>query len=483
MGKDVTNRGFMSTITSSRALREALRSLPQDLFQTTPPPPQFIYVPPTHVRALDPDNMLVVGTRGSGKSFWSQVLLVDDLRKVAALHVPSLQRGVLQVSPGWAEAERVDYPNRDTLASLCQANYESRHIWKTILLFQVARSAFEERGLMHWADRVSWVVQHPEDVAEVLRAADDMLVATNSRHLVVLDALDHIADAWEERQALVRGLLQLLLDTRSLRAIRAKAFLRPDLIADPSSGAFVDASKVLSSRVELTWSRLDLYALLWQYLGNAPEGADAFRALVSGWTSQDGVFLMPDALRRDETTQRALFGQFAGNTMGANERRAHPYTWIPTHLADAERAVTPRSFIAALRTAVDETPDVWTHAIHWKGIHSGVHKASEYQIAELAKDFPWIHIAMQALEGIQVPCNRENITSRWASREVLAEIMRLPHTQQNRQMALGEVGLFNDLCDIGVLKILSDGYYNVPEIYRVGFGIKRKGGVPQIKKL
>ncbi len=67
---------------------------------------------------------------------------------------------------------------------------------------------------------------------------------------------------------IVRGLLQVLLEFRSYKRIRPKAFLRADQLEDSSVAAFPDSSKVLSQKVELSWPRNELYGLLWQHLAN-----------------------------------------------------------------------------------------------------------------------------------------------------------------------------------------------------------------------
>ena len=40
-----------------------------------------VYVPASHLQALHPDRMVVEGMRGSGKSFWTGVLVNPDLRR------------------------------------------------------------------------------------------------------------------------------------------------------------------------------------------------------------------------------------------------------------------------------------------------------------------------------------------------------------------------------------------------------------------
>jgi hypothetical protein len=461
-------------MTNASALRAAiLSSIPADPFQTGAPEPRFVYLPRTHVRALDPDNMLVVGARGTGKSFWWHALLSDPARET--LQLPAMTRGALKVSAGWSEDRG---PDKDTLAALRKRGAETRQIWRAVLLTQLSP---ELQAMPTWRERVDWVAKNPEPVAQTIRACDDALDGSGARHLVLFDALDRTADEWNERRALLKGLLQLVLDLRSTRAIRAKVFVRPDMVQDPEVLAFVDASKVIGSRVDLTWPRYELYGLLWQYMGNAEKGAATFRQLHPGWRPDKvGIFRMPDTLRGNEQTQQLVFAQVAGTAMGTNERRGLPFTWIPTHLGDASAIATPRSFLAALRTAAEETDKDSSLALDWRSIHSGVRKASEIRVTELAEDFPWAKPAMEALKGLAVPCSRKDLVSRWVTQNVTELIKKLPDGGSNKNIQLGQQGLLNDLVDVGVLELRSDGRYNIPDVYRVGFGLKRKGGVKPV---
>jgi hypothetical protein len=253
------------------------------------------------------------------------------------------------------------------------------------------------------------------------------------------------------------------------------------MIQDPEVLAFVDSSKVVGSRIELTWPRHELYGLLWQYMGNAFQGAAAFRRLHSGWKKDEsGLFRMPDALRTNDQVQREVFAEVAGTAMGTNERRGLPFTWIPTHLGDANLVATPRSFLAALRTAADETNQASELALDWRSIHSGVRRASEIRVIELGEDFPWTKPAMEALEGLNVPCSRKDLVSRWTANSVMERIGGLSNGDRNKSATLGQQGLLNDLVEVGVLEVRSDGRYNIPDVYRVGFGLKRRGGVKPV---
>jgi hypothetical protein len=50
--------------------------------------PQFTYVPPSHAKALNPDNTIVEGMRGAGKSHWWAALNLEQHRRYLAAAFP-----------------------------------------------------------------------------------------------------------------------------------------------------------------------------------------------------------------------------------------------------------------------------------------------------------------------------------------------------------------------------------------------------------
>ena len=76
--------------------------------------------------------------------------------------------------------------------------------------------------------------------------------------MVLFDALDRCADDWKDMDCAIRGLLQAALDIRSHRRLRVKIFLRSDQMDEARIANFRNASKTLSSRVDLDWPRREL---------------------------------------------------------------------------------------------------------------------------------------------------------------------------------------------------------------------------------
>ncbi len=455
-----------------------------------PPPPPYFYVPTRHVQALALDRPLVVGIRGAGKSVWWNALQDQDLRRVAAtwLRDDSLDR--LDVQAGFGRDPNIDaYPDADTLAALLAGDAAPVHVWRAV----VARHTWEDdtppRRLETWRERVAWVAANPEDVARGFQRRDAALRAAGRRQLVLFDTLERTARKWPDVLALLRGLLEVLLDFRGYRALRVKAFVRPDMLKDPSVTAFPEASKLTGGLVELRWGREDLYGLLFQRLGNESRQGASFRRECeqrgSGpWTAHDAIHAVPPALRDDAARQTAVFHALAGKWMGTDHRRGFPYSWLPGHLADALEQVSPRSFLAALRAAADTTPTEHVFALHYDAIKRGVQRASRIRVEEVAEDFVWIGEVMEPLHGQVVPCEFREVRKAWKQGRVVEQVGRLAAQEARlppRQMERGEEGLLDDLIEIGLFSRMRDERLNMPDVYRVAFGLGRRGGVKPVR--
>lgn len=478
----------MSGSANPEALRQLiLQAVPTETAQYgEAPPPGQIYVPAAHARALRPESALVVGIRGTGKSFWAGAL--QDVKARAAIGGDVLPASVA-ISPGFGNQPLPDaYPGKAALRSLSE-RFEPQMIWRTVVLSGcVGPAARPPLGAgSTWQERVSWVEANPEPVDRMLFDLDLAFSGQGRQHLFVFDALDRMADTWPEMNRLVRGLLQSVLDFRPYRSIRLKVFARPDQIEDDMVMGFPDASKVVAQRTELTWPRTDLYGLLWQLLGNAP-GGELFRSGVAGgdWTRRGDAWEMPAELRRDEDRQRRTFQTIAGPWMGRDRRRGIPYTWLVNHLGDARQQVSPRSFLTAIRRAAEDDHSGQPYALHYEGLRAGVQAASEVRVAEIREDYSWIGPLLEPLKNLSVPCPANEITRIWknhgsldalAEAAATAEGVRLPPAHLGER----EGGVLRDLEQLGMVEFIRDGRVNMPDVYRVRFGIGRRGGVKPVR--
>ncbi len=87
------------------AIRKGIASIPGDVSNDAvgayAPKLEDIYAPETHAAALDPATPIVVGSRGTGKSFWAGVLGQKTTRETAAKAYPHLGLKNVQVAFGF----------------------------------------------------------------------------------------------------------------------------------------------------------------------------------------------------------------------------------------------------------------------------------------------------------------------------------------------------------------------------------------------
>lgn len=308
---------------------------------------------------------------------------------------------------------------------------------------------------------------------------------------MLFDALDRTADDWKTMNQLVRGLLQAVLDFRSYNRIRPKMFVRPDQIEAPEVAAFPDSSKMLSQKTELYWPRIELYGLLWQHLANEPaleifrEGCEKLASVK--WLKIDDVWVVPERLRTDESIQRSVFHAMTGPWMGRDRRRGFPYTWLPNHLGDTRNQVSPRSFLSALRhAAIEKEKSGQIYALHHENIKRGVQEASQIRVREMQEDYPWVQKLLEPLSSISVPCNAYEINRIWEENNVLNDLEKSIETATVRlppaHIHNGFEGVLADLANIGLIERLSADRINIPDVYRVGYGIGRSGGVKPVAR-
>ncbi|MBI3756358.1 MAG: hypothetical protein HY267_00125 [Deltaproteobacteria bacterium] len=461
----------------------------------------FTYVPPSHARALDPENTLVEGIRGAGKSFWWAALNSEPHRRFVSSVFPETRLGSnVEVSQGFGPQLPTKLtPSKDTLVQLAES-FEPRHIWRAVVAVH-ARFPAPFPGEAKWREKVQWVRENPEDYDGLFYAADEALASSGKVRLILFDALDRLADDWPHIRPLARALLQVALDLRACRGIRAKLFVRPDMLEDREICAFPDASKLLGRKVALTWQRVDLYTLLFQCLGNAPKSGSVFRGhcdkvfhLKWEQEKESKAWVVPRTLRTDEDKQKEMFHAIAGPTMASGpsgHKRGFPYTWLPNHLLDGRDQVSPRSFCAALRHAANsETPEEWSYPLHYKAIQAGVQAASRIRVDEITvEDYPWVGILMAPLRGqVTVPCSAEEILTLWEKKETLSTLRDVLAEQGDQKVKLppqhmneGPEGILQDLAELGLIQRLLDKRIQMPDVYRIAFGLGRRGGVKPLK--
>jgi hypothetical protein len=432
--------------------------------------------------------------RGAGKSFWWSRLASADHRSFIHAGFPEAKLPEkVEIKQGFGTgAATTHYPDAEQLIDLVD-EFRPRSIWRAVVAHHAGfRGPFAK--LPTWKQRVQWVQTNAEIYAVELAAADERLERASTKLLILFDALDRLADGWQHIRPLAKGLLQVALDMRSTRSIRCKVYLRPDMLEDEEIISFPDFAKLNAAKASLRWQRADLYALLYQCLGNASVGAEEFKKLAREFLgskiprSNSTFWVLPPSLRIDEDLQEQLFERLAGKAMGSSTKRGKPYTWLVNHLQDGREQVSPRSFFAALNTAAgaaaadDELP------ITYRGIQRGVQDASTIRVDGIKEDYPWVTALMAPLRGnLTVPCSFSDLASIWKKDNTLAQLEASVRRQGRaaklppQHLEQGPVGIVLDLEGLGLVNRLDGKRIQMPDVYRVAFGLGRRGGVKPLK--
>jgi hypothetical protein len=459
-------------MTQPQQLREAILASPLDTsnFGETPQP-ETLYLPLSHLKALRLDAHIVVGGRGVGKSFWTAVLQSEQMRSQLGSVLSELH-GV-EVTAGFSITEDIDcYPNADVFVAFFEENGDPYDLWRAVILRWVARRMGESIPSVSWIDTVGWLKSSPEAAARLMQRQ------RNWKGLILFDALDRTSAEWQRMDEIVRGLLRTVLWLKSFPGLSAKVFLREDQ-AERTVFNFPDASKLTATKAELAWARHDLHGLLWQRLINAPDIHGERMRQICQNESLGGVWRVTPGMKSESEAQKKAFEMLAGPWMGRDKRRGVPYTWSVGHLADGRGQTSPRSFLAAVRQAAEDSSERYAqhdYALHFESIKRGIQKASEIRVQEIAEDYPWVPDVLSALSGMNVPIEFETVKHKWEERFPNGS-QSISSTHLPAQHVDSWDGVRDDLRRLGLLEIKKDERIDMPDLYRVGFGLGRKGGV------
>ncbi|MGL6484115.1 hypothetical protein ACSZNY_13215 [Aeromonas caviae] len=462
---------------TAQQLRDAILAAQLDTSHFGEIPKQgTLYLPPSHLKALRLDAHIVVGGRGVGKSFWTAALQSKELRNQLGTASSELQD--IEVFAGFSNKESIEnYPNNDVFATHIEQGNDSYDLWRAVILRWVAKQAGETIPTDSWPSTVTWLKTHPEDASRLMNAE------RSYKGLILFDALDRTSTDWRRMDDIVRGLLRTVLWLKGFPRLYAKVFLREDQ-AERTVFNFPDASKLTATKAELSWAKHDLHGLLWQRLINADSAHGILMRTICPHIKQDDVWLVSPEMKYESEMQKAAFSKLAGPWMGRDKRRGVPYTWSVGHLADGRGKTSPRSFLAAMKQSAEDSNERYQqhdYALHFESIKRGIQKASEIRVQEMAEDYPWVPDVLSSLSGMNVPVEFEVVKDKWEEKfpqGIGISSARLPAQHLER----GWDGVSEDLQRLGLLETKKDGRIDMPDLYRVGFGLGRKGGVKPRKQ-
>lgn len=439
---------------------------------------------PSHRLALRPEIVIVRGGRGAGKS--ALFKLLSQLRTTPRIRAYFDDERLPEATWIEAFAQSMDHPQDSVLDKFAETQGEEglRAFWMAHLLLRIVE---EQPGLVevpadllamwmsHRSDPDRWVPLAQARLGAVSSALDQAERELSRRGQMIFATYDHLDRIGTFspmiRRRYVASLLALWLSlSNRYQKLRAKIFLREDLL-DAGELGFPDASKLRARSVSLDWDVESLYRATVRHMaGSSPELLAWLQGIEHGFVLEErpDVGWMPGSM--SESVQKAFADRLAGEVMGAGARKGYTYRWIPNHLQDAQTRVVPRSILVLLGEAAKEAlkhplssgprlitpPDLAAALIETSRARAG-EIGEEYKLVMRLKNLEGMHLLLQpeqVIARVGQPADGEKPGLTTDGRAVLDELVRL-----------------------GVIAIRSDGRVDVPDIYRFGFGILRKGGV------
>lgn len=452
-----------------------------------------VFAPTAHSKALDPATTLVLGARGAGKSFWASVLYNQNTRQLAAELYPRLELYKLRVEIGFGGVGRAGVSKAviDELVPQGEEKTTAGPFWQAVIAG--AALGVTEPDQKHTPSDMLNRFTDPQDWVDAMAEVDDKLTNQGETLLIVFDALDALSEDWGRLSGLIDALMRSVWELRGFNAIRAKLFMRPDQLSELTL-RFVELPKLRSGAARLRWGQADLYGLMFARLAFDKEAGEAFRRFLVacglGKPPEEQEELRTWKLSSDETQQEKLFEAMAGNFMGSGPRKGKTFDWPYNHLSDGLGDVTPRSFLILMQNAAErsQSRDADALVLLPQTIRDGLREASKVRIEQLNTEYPWIKRVLQPLAGLRVPAEPQIFFDAWIENATVEAAVKIARKENalppvpigaTRKYNLRdrELDLAERLSKMGVLTSRPDGRYDMPDLFRIGAALLKKGGV------
>ncbi len=457
--------------------------------------PKTFYPVADHLRMLDPDVVLVVGPRGSGKTEIFRAFTDAGL----AVHIGRFSPSVRILPPektDWTKGYPVGregfdaYGLTDFIRKKGAEVDTIQGLWFTYLirglkqhldsaaetalssLFRIQAGAAEDNF-------DTWVGLRQESLLALDRLDEEL--ERNDRYIVIAyDELDTLGGSdWNAMGAGVRGLIALWAAyARRWRRIRPKIFLRTDLFDRFATSGGADLAKLAAGRVELSWSERELYAMLLRRIANTSERLEEYiRACRSKieWKNDPNLGWIPKLNKW--TDVKPVIERLLGPYMGTNSRKGLTFRWPIAHVSDGRKRVVPRPMVrlfeeAASGQSASDRPVGGMRILHPTSMRRALDRVSSEHVEHALDEWSWIHWLKKQLNGRQVPADR---------REIEDLLIVSSEAEKERPPFADPRELLDYIIEVGILsERRSDGRVDVPDLFLYGLGLKRKGGVSRM---
>jgi hypothetical protein len=442
-----------------------------------------------HLRLLDPDVVLVVGPRGSGKTEIARVLTDAILYDAVKLHAPAVRLPIgssrwLRLYPAGSRSfEGVGL--RTFLQEVGESTETLRELWFAYLV----RALYANLDELGRADIAPLLAPAAADVESIHRAfrelgtkpvivldrLDEQLEQNGDYLFATYDELDTLGNGdWKLVEAGVRGLVALWAAySRRWRRIRAKLFLRTDLYERHAKAGGADLAKLAAGRVELTWSDRDLYGLLLKRLANVNSALADYVRVVKGvkWSNDPSLGWIPQL--RISQDARPVVERMVGVYMGANQKKGLVYRWLLDHVRDGLGRGYPRPFVRLIEEGASQELQKFgalkaPRLLQPASLRRALDRVSDDHVTQSKDEWPWLEGLKERLRGNPL----------------------VPYTEKESIRLLEDLGtkslesppfegrdLLDYLLELGIFRRRPDGRVDTPDLYLAGLGLRRKGGV------
>ncbi len=445
-----------------------------------------------HLRLLDPDVVLVVGPRGSGKTEIARVLTDATLYDAVKLHAPAVRLPVggsewLRVyGAGSKSFEGVGL--RTFMNAAGDGTEALRELWFAYLV-RALKDHLDDQGR---TDVAPLLAPAAADINAIYRAfrglgtkpvvvldrLDEQLEQQGRYLFATYDELDTLGNGdWRLVEAGVRGLVALWAAyARRWRRIRAKLFLRTDLYERHARAGGADLAKLAAGRVELVWSDRDLYGLLLKRMANGDKAlADYVRAVKGVSWSDDPSSLGGIPTLRTWQDARPVVERMVGVYMGANQKKGLVYRWLLDHVRDGLGRGYPRPFVRLMEEgARQELQHFGTlrsrRLLEPASLRRALDRVSDDHVAQSNDEWPWLEAIKGKLRGDRlVP---------YTEKEAIQLLEGLSGGKNATPPPFEGRELLDYLLELGILRRRrADNRIDAPDLFLSGLGLKRQGGV------
>ncbi|MBI1790052.1 MAG: hypothetical protein HYR60_21175 [Acidobacteria bacterium] len=456
---------------------------------------QTFYPVAEHVRAFDPDVVLVVGARGAGKSELFRAAVVENLLPAVLRVKPGTRLGRLDLShTTWLPAHPLgrDFADHAGLRRFF-AGHERDHdaevdLWFAYLV-RVLRGTSQELQFTNPAlldspggDVEAIVGAFRELRNEPLLALDRLdrdLEESNRWIIVGYDELDILGGYdWEAMVRSIRGLVAFWANyARRWSRIRAKIFLRTDLFRRHGQSFGADLSKLAANRAEIIWSDRNLYAMLVKRIANS---SDSLRAYCEQsrlrFTQDPDLGSLPQLAKAEDA--RPFIEKLAGQYMGADLKKGRTFHWLLSHVRDGNGHAMPRALVRLVEEAAQQELErplaAYNRLLDPRSLRRALDVVSKEHVLQVnTHELPWLPGVAERMDGQGVPMPRQNaeksLSRDWEGWSKSDEKVHPP--------AQDSAALVDYLLEIGVFRQRSERRIDAPDLFLAGLGMSRKGGV------